>query len=486
MKIRENIKCLINGCNKGNSYFDYEMNMFIFFVEKYSDIIYEYSEEIFLAYVKYFENLYSLCIKNIFINDNNNYFFYLKNLHSRLVSQEKINNLFSLLFKNKKNTIDKTNISFFSFAVSGHDIMKCYICSGGKFDETATILIMNSIAENPILDLGNSLISIINDNDVFFYNNYLLEYASYIGINNYVKRYICDNKNSSLSVECLHNILLYSNDIDLCNMLQDYFDNDCLEFACRSKNIDIIALLLNNKIIPNKKLFEILIKSDNEPNKFNEQLSYKLKIFEIDNEKEYFLYSEFDKFNIQSKSLLIRKIKKEQYYSIQEISALFEKYGYVYTDDDYLLSVTNKILISSHYFYDLTCNETYIRKFLDICAQNSFYPFFEDRGYPKPDQKCLYIECGKKNNIKIIKQLVENFVNFDIECLRISCGVNNNLSVIKYFIEKKNILPDIECVKNSLKLCCQFEHFNNLHNLVLFYGNHVTKYLYQKYVSNKL
>jgi hypothetical protein len=491
IKIRENIKCLINGCNKGNSYFDYEMNMFIFFVDKYSDIIYEYSEEIFLAYVKYFENLYKLCSKNTLISDNNNYYFYLKNLHSRLASEEKINNLFSLLFKNKKNIIDKTNIAFFSFAISGHDIIKCYICLGGKFDEIETKIMMNSIAENPILDLGNSLISIFNDNDVFFYNNYLLEYASYIGINNYIKRYIKKNQNiCSVSKKCLHDILMFSNDLDLCNILIDFYDNDCLEFACKSQNANIIILLLNNKMIPDKKLFELLLKYENESNKINEQLSFKLKIFEIDNENEYFLYSEFDKFNIHRNSLLIRKIKKEQYYSIQEIVTLFEKYRYNYTNDDYLLSINNKILISSNNFDNQ--NEIYIREFLDLCSKNSFYPFFQDKMYPKPDKKCLYIECSKKNNIKIIKKLTENLVDPDIKCLEIACGVNNNIGVIKYFIEKKNILPDIECIKINLKLCCGLEDFDkdfkdlkNINNLILFYGNHITKYLYQKYISNK-
>lgn len=480
-KIKDDIKCLINGCNKGSFYLDYETDMFIFFVEKYSNIVYEYSEEIFLVYVKYFKNLCELYSKNTYIDNDH---FYLKNLHRRFASKEKIYDLFGFLFKNKKNTIDRTNIEFFSSAISGHDIIKCYICLGGNFNEIETNMMMTSIAKNPIWDLSDSLISIINNNDVFSYNDHLLEYASYIGINNYIKRYILKNHGDCyLSKKCLYNIMMYSNDVDLCNMLIDHFNNDHLEFACKSQNINIISLILNSKIMPNKKLFESILKQNDDLDKFNENLAHRLKIFDIDDEKEYFLYHEFDKFNLDGKSLLIRKIKKEEYYSIQEIITMFEKYGYRYnyTFFDYLLAVKNKILIDPCNFNNES--EICIREFLDACASNSFYPFFQDKRYPKPDIKCLYIECGKKSNTKVIKLLTEHLIVPDVKCLEIACSIGDN-SVIKYFVEKKNISPNLGCIKNNLKLYCEFEDsidINGIFNLIINYGGDMTKYLHQKF-----
>jgi hypothetical protein len=491
-QIRENIKCIIDGCNKSFAYFDYEMNMFIFFVEKYSNIIYEYSEEIFFIFAKYFENLYKIFMKSSCENfyDNNNYNYCLKYLSSILIPKEKIYNLFEVLFRNKKNIIDDKNICYYSFAMTGHDIIKCYISSGGKFNENETKNIMHIITLTPDDNIGKSIIEIVNNNDVFAYNDYLLEYSAFLCINEYIKRYII--KNNKLPKKCIENILIYSNDTELCLMIIDYFDDECLIHALKSKNFNIIKLILDNKILINNKknLLEYLFYFDINAKKIDEKTSDKIKIFEID-KNELFLFSEIDFYQNKNQNiipLVIRKIEQKNYHSIQEINELLEKYGYGYTMDDYLIAVQNGIFISpKNLDYN---NDEYYKKILLMCSQKSFYPYLLDNKYPRPTMDCLFVECGKKNNIRVIKQLVEVIlIQPNIKCLQIACSINNNLNVIKYFVEKKSIKPDIICIKNSIisnnKINIIHIDDNILKNMNIIYNNNITDYLYKKYNNKK-
>jgi hypothetical protein len=493
IKIRKNIKCVIDGSNTGNSYFNYETNTFIFFVEKYSNIVYEYSEDIFLVYVKYFENLYNMCKKRSCI-DNNTSSYYLKNLGSKIISPDKLKKLFYTLFRNPKNTINKENLKYFAFANSGHDIIKCYIEMKKKFSQVETMIFMNCISENPVWELSESLVSIINTYNAFAYNKNLLMYASYIPLNGYIKRYTNKNKKNQamLSEESKKNILMYSNDIELCNNIIDYINNDYLEFACKSKNIKIIKSVLDAKIIPNNELFEKFINFDSYGSeKIDENSSEKFKIFDVDDNEEVFLYSELDQFNSKKEKnpLLIRKIKKEEYGSTQEIVYLLEKYGITYIKPNYTLAIKHQIFITP--FNEEFTDEQFKEEILNFCSEAGYYPHFENDKYPKPDKFCLYRECGKKNNLKLIKQLVDSSVEPDIECLRIVCSLNyNNMNTIKYFIEKKNIPPDIQCIKNNLRIKNNDLKFidnidnDNLRKCVESHGTPIIKYLYEKYCNN--
>lgn len=497
LKIRRNIKCVLDGSNKGNSYFDYEMDAFIFFVEKYSNIVYEYSEEIFLVYEKFFENLYNICSKKKIFIDYNSLSYYTKNLKERIIIYDKINDLFKILFRNPKNSINKDNIKFFSFSKSGHDIINCFIEIKKKYDknfifnEVETMTFMNCISENPVWELSESLIQIINNNDIFAYNDNLLLYASYIPLNNYIKRYIVKNRRKhkkNFTERIMQNILMYSNELDLCNEIIDFLNNEYLEFACKSKNIKIIKHMLENKIIPNDNIFTKIFNFDhNKINKFDENNSYKYKIFEINNDKEIFLYSELDQYNAKKEKnpILIRKVIKENYCSDQILVELLEKYGINYTKNDYLLSLNHKILLMPINFD--SSDDIFKTDFLNTCSENGFYPFFYNNKYPKPDKTCLYKECNKKNNLKIIKQLTDNIIEPDLECLRIVSSLNhNNLNTIKFFIEKKNIYPDIICIKNNLKTIINDTKLldkineNNISKFVESYGNSITKYLHNK------
>lgn len=505
--IRKNIKCVIDGSNKGNSYFNYETDTFIFFVEKYSDIVYEYSEEIFLVYVKYFENLYNMCRNKKFI-DTNCYSYYMANLNETNIDKDKIKNLFDILFKNPKNIINKENLKFFAFAKSGHDIIRCYIESRKRkfcFTEIETMIFMNCISENPIWELSESLIDIINTYNVFSYNDNLLIYASYIPLNNYIKKFIKkknNKKENTFQEKFLQNILIYSNDIELCNYIINYLnDNIYVEYACESRNIKVIKTVLDAKLIPMNNLFEKIISFDHrnnenitESNRLNESNSYNFKIFKVNGNEEHFLYSELDQYNSNKdmKCLLIRKIKKSDVSSKQDIVYILEKYGMTYTNPNYLYSIRYKIIITPMNLELFNNNDKFREEFLNECSENSFYPYFFNNQYPKPDKYCLYKECKKKNNLKIIKLLSDKIIDPDLECLRTVCDSNyNNLNVIKYFIEKKNIKPDLSCIENSLKNNCDlnilFENINenNIHLIMKSCDNQITKYLYDKFISNK-
>jgi hypothetical protein len=443
--MRENIRKLIETCFKEKFHLDYEMSTFIFFLEKYSDIIFEYSEQIFCAYVKYFENIYIICNKKSSVDENNNYYFYLKNLLGKIVSTEKINDLFSILFKNKNNEINCKNIRYFAISNSGHDILQCYIKLGGVFNEIETKIFMESISENPIYDLSNSMINIINKNDVFEYTDELLEYAAYLQINEYVKRYL--KKGKKITQKCVNFLLTYSNDYELCNEFinNNYIlDNDTLKYAVMSKNIKIITMILNNKILPNKNSFQNIFKSNNKY--IDKEYSHKLKIFKFDDENEIFLYSEIDCYNNNFDNripIVIRKIKKDMFSDVYEIVDLFFKYGYRYTQEDLLLAIENNYHFDK---IDFKFDDDFLIKYHEMCMKTSYYPYIYNKMYPKPDKKCLYYECKKKSNIKIIKQLCK-YVDPDMECLRLSTMVNNNLNVVKFFVEKKKIIPNIEYIK---------------------------------------
>jgi hypothetical protein len=501
LKIRRNIKCVIDGSNKGNSYFDYETDTFIFFVEKYSDIVYEYSEEIFLVYVKFFENLYNMCSRKKNHIDDNSFSYYVKNLKEKIISDDKINSLFTILFKNPKNIINKDNIKYFAFSSSGHSVINCYIENKTKcnkkfcFNEVETMIFMNCISENPIWVLSESLINIVNKYDIFSYNDNLLIYASYIPLNNYIKRYIEKNKKKKFTDRIMQNILMYSNELELCNEIIDSLTNDYLEFACKSKNIKIIKNMLDTKIIPDNNIFEKILRFGcDESNRFDENNSYKFKIFDVNSENEIFLYSELDQYYSKKDKnpLLIRKILKNDFCSNQDIIQLLEKYGISYTKNDFLLSINYRILLTPINFDTTMGDDKFREEFLNTCSENSFYPYFDNNKYPKPDKTCLYRECNKKNNLKIIKRLVDSVVEPDLECLRIVSNLNyNNLNTIKFFIEKKNIRPDILCIKNSLRNMINDNKLldnineNNINKFVESYGNTITKYLYENLHKNQ-
>jgi hypothetical protein len=525
--IKKNLEKLIESCGFEDSYLEYEMSAFIFYIEKYPDIISEYSEKIFRAYLKCFENIYFLCNKQILAKENNCYYFYMKKLLGRIISKEKIFDLFFLLFKNNNNILDDSNLKFLAFCISGHDVIQCYIKSGRGFNAIQTKILMKSISENPFYDLGLSLISIINDNDSFEYNEELLEYASYIPIVNYVKRYmniwLCSDvttetieKKYIINSKSFNNLLAYFDDIELLNKIYDkicdlhfdfIIDEKSLEHACKSYNIQNISFILNNKILPNKKSIEICINihqilnslsnlpSTKELFKKEYYQQYKILKFD-DNDNDVFLYCEIDKFNNTSNyqnPLLLRKINQKSFVEIKEILKLFEKYGYIYTNDDLLIAIQNRIHFDNFNFDNF--NDTrFLNQYINTCRKNSYYPYLTNKKYPKPNKLCLYNECKKNGNTKLIKRLCEDCsIDPDIECLKLACSVDNNMFTIKYLIEKKNISPNIDCIKNNIALFNKinknniFEQNDNkkIKEIVFLYGNNISQYIFSKLSANK-
>lgn len=108
-------------------------------------------------------------------------------------------------------------IKYCAYTQTGHDIIECYINSGGEFDEEQTIEIMHSISKNKSLELQINLINTINNFDIFYINELLIEYAAFIPINKYVERSV--SKGYNITQNCFYNVVRYSNSLGLCKKI---------------------------------------------------------------------------------------------------------------------------------------------------------------------------------------------------------------------------------------------------------------------------
>lgn len=503
-EIEKNMECLINGAMQNNLYIDYETSILIQYAKKYPSIIEKFSEKIYNKYVNYFANLCESINKYLYIDFEYNLDSLIKYFIENIISEEDIYFLFEILFRNKNNTISTINIKYFTYSITGHNIIKCYINNGGTFNHSETEIFMKCIGIVPIYKIAESLISIINENDVFSYNEKLLEYATYIPLNDYSKR--CFLKNHYINEKIAHNIIAYSNDIDLCHFLSEKnisFDKYYLKQSLKSRNKNIIKFILNNKIIPDQTTFDFIIRLILYDSSQND--TYRFKFFSMD-QTDVFLYAEIDKYNNDNDippPLLLRKTYLKDYLLCSEMMYLIGEYGYSYAFDNFLIAFKYNILLhEAEVDFDNKNNKDL---FLDSCSDISYYPYFENKKYPKPNYNCLAKECQRKGNIKIIKQIYEcideHIDKYDINLLRSACLINNNTSTIKFFVEKKNITPDFICIENSIKSINKDRvkeimdkygynenkdiNINQIGEMTISYGNNTTKYLHKKYSLNK-
>jgi hypothetical protein len=496
-EIEKNIQNIINKFNKNALHIDYETSIFMIYIKKYPSIIKKYSKKIFNLYIDYFKYLYNLINKCLYIDFEFNFNSIIKYVINNILKVEDIDILFKILFQNNNNKLDENNIKYLTYFASGHIIIKCYINNGHIFTNNMTKIIIKCIGIVPVYKIAESLISIIDNYDVFAYDEELLEYASYIPLIKYCER--CLNKYDYMNDKIIYNIIAYSNDINLCSLIihkKQSIDKYILYQSLKSRNKNIIQIILNHKIYLDQSIFNFIIylilydkKQDN---------TYKLKYFDI-NRENYFLYTEIDKYNCDNNiypSTLLRKIDFNDYLSYTNMFKLIGEYGFIFTFDNFLIALKYNILINME--NDWT-NVNNINKFLDVCSDISYYPYFENTKYPKPNYRCLIKECQKKNNLKIIKKIyncMDKTINkIDLNLLRLSCLINNDINIIKFFVETKKIMPDIICIQNNIKLLQinKFIEINNedknidninLQKLILCHGNNITKYLYGYLVKN--
>jgi hypothetical protein len=372
---------------RNSLYIEYETSILVEYIEKYPLLMKNYTKKIFDEYIEYFINLYKLYYKSLFTP-------------KRISSEEKIRKLFKFVFSDKNNKFNESNIREIAYFVSGCEMIKYYIDSEGTFDLKQTKALMNSITEISNHEIRVIIIDLLDNFDVFEVDESLIEHAACIPINKYVYRSI--EKNIKISSQCYYNIIKYSNDLELCKLALEYnntlLDSNCLNYACQSRNKEIILFVFNNKIMPDNKLFESIF-------------------FKINNSDVYI---------ISENNKLTRTIHTNQYCTEYDIIKILDKYGYIFTYDDFFICLENRILIENFNF-DFS-NDQLIQKFFDICIQKSFYPYFiNKKKYPIPTIDCLHKECEKKNNMKVIKQLAKS-LNL---CNKFILSVENNNTISK-------------------------------------------------------
>jgi hypothetical protein len=451
-------------------YIEYETNILIDYITKYPSIMKKFANYIFIEYMEHFMYLHKLYDKHSLSNNSNLVNFLISHSMRRIIPEKKMEIFCQFVFSDEKNKIDKKYINKILCFISGYDMIKFYIMNGGTFNVDETKILINSIGENPIQKISDMVIKLIENHNVFAVNKDLIEYAAYIPINMYVLNGIQNNQ--KITQQCYYNIIKYSNDLNLCEIAlksnENLLNSECLNYACESKNKEILLFILNNKIsIKNNILNSVFNNKKTESCNIN-----KIKIH---NFNDVYLYSEPDQYNNESDStsLLIRTIKKDNYCNEVEIINIIDKYGYYFTDEDFLIGLNNCTLINNIEFdYN---NEENMKKFWDICAHNSFYPYFINKSkYPHPTYYCLFKECEKKNNIKMIKRLSECLnlgqnLNEAQQALNIANNIQNNIRVIKYFMENYKITPTIKNINKHMNNCNdKIDYFVNIKKIEYF------------------
>lgn len=301
-----------------------------------------------------------------------------------------------------------------------YKILDIYIKTGNKFNISQTKIIFsksNEIELNYSPYYGNDynkLKLLIEGSNVetFSHNNEILILAASGHMNNFLTK--CINNKITLPQDCLYGIIS-SNNFELFKLALlsgCQLNNKALLNACKSNNISIIKFILENKIIPTKECFNAIF----------ENTDTKEKVY------RYRYRSNLSKNNDNSNK--------------SDIIDLLNVYGYKITYDDVVLATRNKVVINNFETLGIKMDD----KFLEICSENSFYPY-QLNGL-KPSSVCLQKECSKVGNIQVIKKLISSGITPDIECLRNACKHKNNLQTIKLLIEKGKLDPDLDCIYN--------------------------------------
>lgn len=456
---------------------DYEITNINFFLEKYSDVFFEYSDLIFSSFLKYFEKMrdYSNVIKN---QVEKNKKFCMKYLAKYYVSKDVIDVIFGKLFKN--NILCEKDVDYLLKTMSGIRIIEIYLENGGKMNKSETLCLFNNLGECYVYELYIYIQKIINEKSDFLYcNKELLEYSSFIPLEDYLFFNIKNRTN--ITEKTKNNILSYVKKEEILeNFVENFIDGksiseEMLFSVVKSLNMNLILKFLNKKIKISESFFDKIIN-------FFKKIEIKNDKFIYLEKEKCFFYEKYDDKYIFPREIYFNHGAKFSEI-IKNISSTFLNYGYVMNNSDVIATFENDIIIEK--FGNINYNDEFKRSFLNLCVKKNYYPYFDNKKYPPPDMQCLYEECKKKSNLVIIKKICEEILNPDIMCLRLSCCIDNNLCVIKYFVDKKKINPDVECLKNALnkkKIEIDLTDINKSKNYILNNGSSMIKYLYKKIV----
>lgn len=186
-------------------------------------------------------------------------------------------------------------------------------------------------------------------------------------------------------------------------------DGDILDSACRS-TIDRHAkmnFLLTNKILPEERHFNTIIKMEN-------QYNYR-------------------------RGGIVRRNENEN--STKNCIEELIKYGYHFTYPNMLECILKSVVISKIDRFGFVFDERY----LIACAKTGVYPYEVDI---KPNMKVLEAECDKPGNLTIIKRIYNQIKGIPSSiCIENACKYKNNFATVNFLVSK-DCPVTIQCVQN--------------------------------------
>lgn len=277
---------------------DYDIIKYIYILEK-----------IICALTTFFRKL-NARIQESFTKNKNNDFFKI-NCFGKISCHAIMLTLFSQIFKNINNVSElviQNLIYHLMYTQTGHDIMNIFINYRKSFTENETMAIFRTVLSSNSIEINNMISSFVLTNiDKLYCSIELMEYASFIPIVQYVELNI---NNINITKEIFNNIILYSNNVKLCEYIVEnyakYIDEECMILCLKSRNKHIILLFYNLKIQNNYNIEKML-----EP-------------IEFDNAGNIVLYTERHKYmNANINILLKRTIGTKDYCSDKQLKKIF-------------------------------------------------------------------------------------------------------------------------------------------------------------------
>jgi hypothetical protein len=364
-------------------------------------------------------------IKKIFINVQYNF----NELEDKNMLEQYLINIFNCKQKFLKNSY--IVVVLISVLNGKHEMMK-YIFDilvkiNFVFTPEISVTILNSRNTEVKINLFNGYSQLVPITDVVLET--VISYNSEKCFTNFLSSNICKLSQEKVKQTIInydfHNIETLSN----CGY---NFTIEMLELACKTRmNYDckykIVKILLAHKLIPTKECWKSI----------------------IDNNYGYGNYH--SKYTGQPKDKLIE---------------LLLNFGYVPTYDDVLFATSKFVVVHEIEKYGIELDD----KFFTVCIKNNFYPFTYDKEHAT--QICLQLECCKRGTLTKIKELIKiGKLKFDYTCLKNACNIRNNLPIIRYILDNSDLKLNYELAQIILDLS----------------GNMTTKYVVEKVFDlNKL
>ena len=162
-----------------------------------------------------------------------------------------------------------------------------------------------------------------------------------------------------------------------------------IEWACKCANIEVLVYGLDNKIIPNDKMFNNIFESSD----------------------------------------------KNIYYNMINILV---KYGYNITYQNFVDITKNGVE------WNDVPDEYFTEEINDICDELHFYP-----KYYKTSVKKLAYACTM-NDLKAIKEIIKGGIELNMNCLEQACK-SSKVPTLRLLIEDKKMILNNNCLRNSLE-----------------------------------